>query len=163
MSKGKSKKEPVELDHIWKTVVAEFAEEIKDKGIMVISDNFPVLTGFGYQMHQLLQNLLSNAIKFADEDRKPVIKVQYKVGGLIEGVAFPKAYVIAFSDNGIGFDADSYSSKIFSVFSRLNLEKEGTGIGLAICKQITENHDGEISVTSKEGVGTTFIITLPSA
>jgi signal transduction histidine kinase len=163
MSKDKLKKEPVKLDSVWKTVIAEFAEEIKDQDIMIISGNLPILTGFGHQMHQLLQNLLSNAIKFADEGRKSVIEIQYKVGGTIDNVDSPKAHVIIFSDNGIGFDAEKYASKIFSVFGKLDLEKEGTGIGLAICKQVTENHDGEISVTSKEGVGTTFTIVLPAS
>jgi signal transduction histidine kinase len=163
MSKDKLRKEPVELDSVWKTVIAEFAEEIKDNDIMIVSDNLPVLTGFGHQIYQLFQNLLSNAIKFADEDRKSVIRIQYKVGGVIEDVVSPKTHVIIFSDNGIGFDADKYASKIFSVFGRLNPEKEGTGIGLAICKQVAENHDGEISVTSEEGVGTAFTIILPPA
>jgi light-regulated signal transduction histidine kinase (bacteriophytochrome) len=65
-------------------------------------------------------------------------------------------------DNGIGFEKQ-YANKIFQVFQRLyTMEKyEGTGIGLALCKRIVENHDGIITAVSEKGVGSTFIINLP--
>lgn len=162
MSNDKLTKAPVDLNDVWEIIVAEFTEEISDAQIVITADKLPVVPCFKHQMYQLLQNLLSNAIKFADENRKSEISLKYKVGGSIEGVEKPKAHVIIFSDNGIGFDANKYADKIFNVFSRLNREKEGTGVGLAICKQVIENHDGEITVTSKEGMGTTFTIVLPS-
>ena len=65
-------------------------------------------------------------------------------------------------DNGIGFD-QKYGEQIFDMFVRLhgNSEYEGTGIGLAFCKQIVEKHDGFISALSKEDMGSTFIVSLP--
>ena len=65
-------------------------------------------------------------------------------------------------DNGIGFD-QKYAEQIFHMFVRLhgNSEYDGTGIGLALCKQIVEKHDGFISALGKENGGATFIISLP--
>jgi len=69
---------------------------------------------------------------------------------------------IAISDNGIGFD-EKYLDRIFQVFQRLHSrsEYEGTGIGLAVCRKITDRHGGAISAKSQPGDGATFIVTLP--
>ena len=65
-------------------------------------------------------------------------------------------------DNGIGFDAQ-FAEQIFVVFQRLHsrTEYEGTGIGLAVCRKITDRHGGTIVAKSAEGQGATFIVTLP--
>jgi light-regulated signal transduction histidine kinase (bacteriophytochrome) len=64
---------------------------------------------------------------------------------------------LSFADNGFGFD-QKYARKIFQVFQRLHgkHEYEGTGIGLAICKKIMENHNGMINVISEVGKGSVF-------
>ena len=65
-------------------------------------------------------------------------------------------------DNGIGFDAQ-FAEQIFVVFQRLHSreEYEGTGIGLAVCRKITDRHGGSIVAKSEPGQGAKFIITLP--
>jgi signal transduction histidine kinase len=69
---------------------------------------------------------------------------------------------ISFADNGIGFD-EKYKDKIFQIFQRLHGKNtyEGTGIGLAICKNIVEHHNGTIAVSSTVGTGTIFSVSLP--
>ena len=71
---------------------------------------------------------------------------------------------IVVKDNGIGFD-EKYSEKIFNIFQRLHgrMEYEGTGIGLAICRKIVLNHNGYITVSSKENEGSEFIVILPAS
>ena len=67
-----------------------------------------------------------------------------------------------FRDNGIGFE-EQYSKMIFSLFQRLHGKQDyaGTGIGLALCKKIVENHNGVISATGEPGKGATFYVYLP--
>ncbi|HLP22020.1 MAG TPA: ATP-binding protein, partial [Chitinophagales bacterium] len=65
-------------------------------------------------------------------------------------------------DNGIGFEQE-YAAKIFEIFQRLHKKNEytGTGIGLAICKRIVQNHKGFIEASSSPGQGADFTIYLP--
>jgi signal transduction histidine kinase len=111
-------------------------------------------------------NLISNALKFTDHP--PVIQItsrvvsadelneqfEWNVGG---------NYVeLKFKDNGIGFD-QQYAQKIFTIFQRLHDKHSyaGTGIGLALCKKIVDNHNGFITAQSEVGKGSTFLIYLP--
>jgi len=81
----------------------------------------------------------------------------------VPGAAVPSGYVrIDVTDNGIGFEQD-YADRIFTMFQRLSSGYEGTGIGLALCKKIVENHKGHIEATSSPGKGARFIIVLPRA
>jgi len=65
-------------------------------------------------------------------------------------------------DNGIGFE-EKYLEKMFAVFQRLHgrSEYEGTGVGLAVCRRITDRHHGTITAKSQLGQGAIFIVTLP--
>ena len=69
---------------------------------------------------------------------------------------------LSVKDNGIGFD-EKYLEKIFAVFQRLHgrTEYEGTGVGLAVCRRITDRHHGAITARSEPGQGSTFIVALP--
>jgi signal transduction histidine kinase len=118
------------------------------------------------QMRQLLQNLIGNGLKFQAPNSQPVVKVHAKIvtkpfaGG--ESSVDDKVCELTIQDNGIGFD-EKYLDKIFAMFQRLHgrTEYEGTGVGLAICRRITDRHSGTIKAKSKPGEGATFIITLP--
>ena len=118
------------------------------------------------QIRQLFQNIVSNAIKFARAGVLPVIDIQAVV---VRDKAFDslpdtkgKYCRITITDNGIGFN-EAYLDKIFTIFQRLNTHEqyEGTGIGLAIAKKITDKHNGIITARSKEHEGAAFIIVLP--
>jgi signal transduction histidine kinase/Tfp pilus assembly protein PilF len=126
---------------------------ITEKNAVIdVSGVLPSLWISRLHLTQLFQNLMSNSMKFSDKQPHISIKGQIK----------DEQYVITVKDNGIGMKAE-YSDKIFRLFQRLsrNPQYEGTGIGLAICKNIVDNYNGKIWFESAEGVGTTFFISIP--
>jgi len=125
---------------------------IKETKTKLIVNELPTVKGSFSNMVQLYQNLISNAIKFKKTDTKPCIRVGYRER--------EHEYVLFVQDNGIGI-AEEHRKHIFQVFTRLDIHKEGTGIGLATCKKIVKNLNGKIWVESQVGQGSTFYITLP--
>jgi len=120
-----------------------------------------------FQFRQLIHNLVSNSLKFCKTGTKLRIKIKSTIttkrsaDGPIEAPG--KEYChITYTDNGIGFDKQ-YSKRIFEVFQRLHTQEKykGSGIGLAICKRIVENHKGIITATGKLNGGARFDIYLP--
>jgi signal transduction histidine kinase len=100
-------------------------------------------------------SLIGNALKYRS-DETPHIRIYRNLNdkGICE---------ICVQDNGIGFDR-KYAELIFKPFQRLHRHSEydGTGMGLAICRKILENHGGTITSESEPGKGSTFIVRLPS-
>lgn len=147
-------------------VVAELDEEIKAKGGTVIVDQIPTLSINPSLMKPLFHNLIGNALKYSKKDIAPRViissDVSSQLNGKISHGASAKYCRIYIRDNGIGFD-QKYAEEIFGMFKRLhhNSEFQGTGIGLALCKKIVEQHNGYISARSKVDEGSTFIISLP--
>ena len=102
---------------------------------------------------QVWVNLLDNAVKFSAPDGRLTVEVGARDAG--------GQSVYWVRDRGVGFDA-RYGEKVFSVFERLHGDKyEGTGIGLAICRQIVEAHGGRVWAESTPGAGATFFFSLP--
>jgi light-regulated signal transduction histidine kinase (bacteriophytochrome) len=130
---------------------------ITEKGARIEISSLPRLRVIPYQMKQLFVNLISNSLKYSKEAQSPHIQISVNRDN-------DNIVRIAFSDNGIGFD-QKYADRIFELFQRLHNKDRysGTGIGLALCRKICENHGGSIAVTSKAGEGATFIISLPGA
>jgi signal transduction histidine kinase len=118
------------------------------------------------QLGQLFLNLISNSLKFSQSN--PLIEITVKIVMKDEiadapvSLANRRYFEINFKDNGIGFEQE-YDTIIFSLFQRLHGKHEyaGTGIGLALCKKIAENHDGFIKAKGEIGKGATFSIYLP--
>ncbi len=112
------------------------------------------------QMQQLVLNLVGNALKFQPSGGKPIVKISSRVFTALSGESYCE---LQFQDNGIGFE-EKYMDKIFAVFQRLHgrNEYEGTGVGLAVCRRITDRHHGTITAKSQLGHGATFIVTLPT-
>lgn len=153
-----------DLHSVVKHIVDDLEITIREKGTQIIIDTLPLVEAVPGQMHQLFQNLISNALKF-NESTSPQIKIQQGEINAEDTQAYnldPEEYIcITVQDNGIGFD-DRYKEKIFGIFQRLhNNHYQGTGIGLAICKKIVDNHHGFIRAESKEGQGANFVILLP--
>jgi light-regulated signal transduction histidine kinase (bacteriophytochrome) len=151
----------VDINQIIENVKSDFELVIQEKNAVIQADYFPPVKGGRLQIHQVFSNLISNAMKFSDN--APVISIRYSVvdGSTID-VATIQFHHISVSDNGIGFEPE-YAEKIFDLFSRLHNRKDygGTGIGLALCKKIIENHGGMISAESEKDKGSTFKIYLP--
>jgi len=166
----------VDLNSIIQHMLSDMEIIIFDAGAEVHVQNLPVIEAIPFQMGQLFQNFLSNAIKFRKPETKPIVYISAEVMNANELFMHAdepninhqghwqreRIVRITITDNGIGFD-ESYKEKVFEIFQRLHSNKlyEGTGIGLAICKKIVDNHHGSIQVISKPDKGSTFTITLP--
>ena len=157
----------VNLTEIIEKVQEDLDTRIKESGTSIIIDNLPTLNAIPFQMEQLFNNLLSNAIKYRNaEDPKIIIDCKKLKRSEITDDFIKKSksyYRISVLDNGIGFDQE-HAEKIFELFQRLhqNNEYSGTGIGLAICKKIVQNHNGHILAESEPGKGSSFCIYLPA-
>lgn len=165
MSKADTKKERIDLNKVLEDVKEDFELLIEEKHASIACGRLPTINGDPLQLHQLFSNLVSNSIKFSESVPDISIKgdslSKKEVNDL--NLDLNLDYVkLAFEDNGIGFE-DKYNTRVFDMFQRLNNRGnyEGTGIGLALCKKIVENHGGRISVASKPGKGSTFTILLP--
>lgn len=155
-----------DLNDILKDVLAEMDSVITDKKAIINNEILPRLSVNPILMRPLFHNLISNAIKYCKKDVQPVVKIYAEFSSVNQKNGLNeqknKYCRIFVEDNGIGFD-QKYSEQIFGMFKRLHLhtEFEGTGIGLALCKKIVEEHHGFITARSKIGEGSVFIISLP--
>jgi len=154
---GSLEVELVNLRVVVDEVLEDLELKIEEEKAQIVVENLPTIEADPVQIKQLFYNLIGNALKFSLEDISPIVQVAAQE--VREGV-----WQITVADNGIGFD-EKYEERIFGVFQRLHTrqEYEGTGVGLALCKQVVERHGGEISARSQLGEGATFIVTLPSA
>jgi signal transduction histidine kinase len=159
--------EQIDLNGILEKVLEDQAVTITETNTQLIYRDLPIIKGLRFQMEQLFNNLISNCIKYGPLDGNPIITITAEVhpnekreeGLLKTRKAFHK---ITIRDNGIGFEQE-YAEKIFELFQRLHQKNEysGSGIGLAICKKIVENHNGYIRATGKPDQGAAFYIYLP--
>ncbi len=159
--------EPTDLNILLNKVKEDLLESGDQKPVNISSSVLPTLPVIGFQFEQLFTNLLSNAIKFSKNDEPATINIK---SSIVQGAnidlehVFPERqyHRLSLSDNGIGFDPQ-FTDRIFLVFQRLHPKEsyEGTGIGLAICKKIVENHQGFITANGKPGEGATFEIFIP--
>lgn len=156
------------LNETIRNILNDFELLLQDKKAVVNCEILPTIDAIPLQMNQLFYNLFSNALKFSIENVAPIITITARILSEEEVENYPalnskNSYVeILFNDNGIGFN-QQYAKQIFTIFQRLHGQEtyNGTGIGLALCKKIVENHHGEIAAFSKEKEGATFRILLP--
>jgi light-regulated signal transduction histidine kinase (bacteriophytochrome) len=141
------------------TVLAEACSHLKvviDESMASIHyGSMPHIKANRLSMVQLFQNLIGNAIKYKSEQLPDIH---------ISSVQKSGSWTFSVRDNGIGIDPQ-FKERVFDMFQRLHPKDEysGTGVGLAICKKIAENHGGKIWVESQLGQGATFYITIPQA
>lgn len=155
-----------DLNKIVDEVLTEMDETITRKRAHVSVEKLPSLMVSPRLLYLLFSNLIGNALKYSKKDIPPIIKIYSDVGRNMSQVHSPQELMqfsrIFIEDNGIGFE-QKYAEQIFSMFKRLHGEEyDGTGVGLALCKKIVEEHKGFISARSQVNVGSTFIVSLPA-
>ncbi len=157
----------VSLSALVAEVQSDLETAIRGRDAQIQTGPLPIVHGNTLQLRQLFQNLLSNALKFTPAERTPVVNVNSRTisaGQLpMPATGISDNYLeISVEDNGIGFD-DKYVDRIFNLFQRLHGRSEyvGTGIGLAICKKVADNHGGYLTARSQPGQGATFLVYLP--
>lgn len=160
--------EEYSLNKLLEDVLQTLEYKIDEKRAVITAEQLPDANVIPSQFRQLFQNLLSNSIKFSKEGIAPDIQITHE---FLPPPAVAKYKLqnagqylqIKVKDNGIGFE-EVFSEKIFAIFQRLNsrAEYEGTGIGLAICKKIVENHGGIIMARAVPNDGAEFTIIIPA-
>lgn len=151
--------EVVELNKVMDNVKKNLHFKIIENQGMVVYDNLPEINGNVGLISQLFQNLIDNSLKFKN-CISPVIDIQsqpYRPD--------PDYHQITVADNGIGVK-EEFKDKIFDIFKRLHSaqdEYEGSGVGLAVCKRIVEQHNGKIWVNTDYTDGFSLSFTLPKA
>lgn len=155
-----------------KTIIDEIKEDYEEvilvkKATIEIVDHCEVNI-IRFQFRQLIDNLISNSLKFAIPATAPHITFRCEIvrGDKLnnEKLSSTIDYChIIYTDNGIGFDPQ-YNERVFEVFQRLHSQEEyiGTGMGLAICKRIIENHNGIITASGKLNKGLQIDIYIPA-
>lgn len=156
-----------DMTELLKEARSDMELKIEESEALIHTSPLPVMEVIPSQIKQLFNNLLNNSIKFKIADRRPVITID------CEKLSNPEKnshnlrnskeyYKLSVTDNGIGFERE-YADRIFQIFQRLHGKNEfpGSGIGLAICKKIVENHHGIIYADAEINSGSVFTVILP--
>jgi PAS domain S-box-containing protein len=145
-------KESLSIEEVFSDVMADLGEMVQQTGARLYT-SFGV-THLAYarkHLRSVLYNLLSNALKYHSPQRAVVIRVStHKENGQI---------ILTVEDNGLGL-SDKQLEKLFTMFGRFHDHVEGSGVGLYLLKRIIENNKGQVQVSSKQGEGTIFRITM---
>lgn len=154
---GRVNTELVEMDlnEVAERALANLSTAVEESGAEVEVGDLPVIVGDRTQFVMLWQNLLGNSLKFRAPGRMPRIR--------IEAERLDGWWRMTVTDNGIGIPPN-FADKIFVIFQRLHQRDayEGTGIGLALCRKIVEQHGGTIVLDTEYTEGTRFVIMLPA-
>ena len=159
--------ELVDLQQLLIEIRNPFETGLSKTNVVITFDGLPTVSGIPFQLRQLFDNLIGNAVKYRHPDRTPHIQIG------CEKIVSPffqeqqesntkLMYKISVSDNGIGFE-QKYAEKIFEMFNRLHTRYHypGTGIGLALCRKIAQNHKGNIIASGIPDKGAIFNVYLP--
>jgi light-regulated signal transduction histidine kinase (bacteriophytochrome) len=142
-----------DLSDSLKDAVSVLKDRIEESGAVINVGPLPEVRGDATQISHVFQNLIAHSIKYRKTGEAPNICISAEPSGA--------QWVIAFTDNGIGFE-QQYAERIFGLFKRLHKDEyPGTGLGLAICQRIVERYGGRIWASSKAGQGATFYFALP--
>lgn len=150
------KPEMLNLADIANDVVMLLSNQSKEKNIEIINsiDNEFLIFADKNMLYTILRNLVSNAVKFSYEGGEILLEAGIRANDTVFSVA----------DKGMGIDEDGIKKlfRIDSDYSTLGTNNEqGTGLGLILCKEFVDNHNGSIWVESEKGKGSTFYCAFP--
>ncbi len=153
--RGELAVEPLPADLALEQALEALAGSIESTGARVRVGSLPTVLADRSNLSRVFQNLVGNAVKFTRGDEPEVCVEAERDGDM---------WRFDVRDNGIGMDPAN-SRRIFEPFRRLHGEEDypGTGIGLAVCERIVEQHGGRIWVCSEPGEGSVFSFTMPAA
>ena len=164
LSRAESGQVQIERDHVnFSSLVTDIYEDIEilaePKNIKLTANIEPNLfvTGDRVRLHQACLNIIENAVKYTRDAGEVSVKVASESVGRV---------ILKVEDNGIGIPSEKLPyiyDRFFRVDEARSKDIQGSGLGLSIVRWIVEAHDGTIMAASEEGVGTTFVITLPRA
>lgn len=151
---------PVDTTAVLQESVSNFQSLIRDRSAEVTWTNLPRVQGNHQLLIQLFSNLIKNAIVH-NEAATPIVIIS--VEAIPANNLQSARWLFSVSDNGPGISSEA-QAEIFTIFNRGGKSRtEGSGIGLALCRRVVEQHQGEISVRSVLGEGSTFYFDLPQA
>ncbi len=145
----------VDLDSLAQEVVQELQPLADAKDLQLTlntADDLPPVLGDKLELRRVLTNLIGNALKFTDQGRVQV-SLQTRGEGALE---------LQIQDTGPGIPAEE-QAHLFERFYQGRHQKQGSGLGLDLCRHIVSAHQGQIGVHSRSGEGATFTVSLPQA
>jgi two-component system phosphate regulon sensor histidine kinase PhoR len=156
--KSQAKKVPMQIRDVVDKVLDVNLHQAEKKGIVVsvkVSPNLALVLGDPDMLEQVILNLFTNAVKYSPENTAIEIRLKERESEVL----------IEVEDNGYGISEKS-QQRLFEKFYRVTdnekvREITGTGLGLALVKEIVEIHGGSIAVMSRLGEGSTFSFTIP--
>lgn len=147
--------EVTDLNKLLEKVEKLHHSQLEEAGGKISWPEMPQISCLQTPLQQLFNNLISNSIKYRKTDVPLEIIISYE--------EWPKEWLFSVADNGKGIDSEHHLA-IFGLFRKVNEESlSGTGMGLAFCKKIVEQHGGSIWVESEKGEGSTFKFTIKKA
>jgi two-component system, OmpR family, sensor histidine kinase BaeS len=151
------KARPVDLVHLIRILVAGYDSQAETHRVtLAMPDHWLAVRADPERIHQVLGNLLTNAISYSPAGGEIAVRAR-AVGNRVR---------VEIEDHGIGIEPED-RARIFDRFFRAGsgraVREHGSGLGLAVVKELVRAHGGEVGVSSRPGVGSTFWFTLPAA
>ncbi|MGH9630161.1 MAG: ATP-binding protein [Bryobacteraceae bacterium] len=144
----------VDMNRVLRNVISTLRHAIEESEAEISHSELPTIMGDESRLSQLLQNLLANSIKYRQPD------VPLKV--TLTAEQREDQWIFSLADNGRGFSAGD-TARVFGLFKRLHgRDIPGTGVGLAICRKIIQQHGGRIWAEARVNRGATFYFNLPA-
>ncbi|NVM66664.1 PAS domain S-box-containing protein [Mucilaginibacter sp. SG538B] len=145
-------REPVDLLEILQNVKADLTNNIDKSGALLhLPEGSFIIPSHKAYLYSIFFNIISNALKYRST-QTPEIMVNIQING--------NKAIIKIGDNGIGIDIDKHGGDLFKPYKRFDFSREGKGLGLFLVKSHVTALEGDISVDSEVGKGTTFTLIL---